>query len=258
MTPPGTIVCVIPDLFFSVKVEDLARRHSLTVVYPRDQASFESALADACLVLIDSGTTELPWTDWVAATKADLDAPSVPILAFGSHVDTTLREKAITAGVDRYMARSTFVEGLPEIVARAARDITDDPCSEPLPEGVLHGIEEFNAGEYFEQHETLERVWRAETRPVRDLYRGILQIGLAFFQLERRNVDGAIKMFERAFRWLQPFRPACQGIDIDRLLADAHTVYDEVKRLGPDHVGEMDPSAFPRIHLSNEVDRLSA
>ncbi len=80
----------------------------------------------------------------------------------------------------------------------------------------MRGLEEFNAGQYFEQHETLELVWRAELRPVRDLYRGILQIGVACLQIERGNAVGAIKLIDRATRWLQPFRPACQTVDVDR------------------------------------------
>jgi len=124
-----------------------------------------------------------------------------------------------------------------------------DRCQAPLPEDVVRGIEEFNAGQYFEQHETLERAWRVEPRPVRDLYRGILQIGLALYQIERGNVRGAIKMFERAFHWLEPFRPACRGVDVDRLLAESRAVYEEVRQLGAEHIGEFDRSKFPIIHL---------
>jgi predicted metal-dependent hydrolase len=95
----------------------------------------------------------------------------------------------------------------------------------------------------------LELVWRAETRPVRNLYRGILQIGVAFLKIERGNAEGAVKMFERAFRWLEPFRPACQGVDVERLMREARAVYDEVKRLGAGRTGEVDRSAFPRVHF---------
>lgn len=252
MTTQRSLVCIVPDLFFSVKIEDLARRHGLQVVYPRDQAAFKSALADASLALIDSGTTDLPWVDWVIDAKSDPATRPTPILAFGSHVDTDLRKRALAAGVDRYLARSNFVDGLHEIIARAAREVSDDPCGEPLPEGARRGIEEFNAGKYFEQHETLERVWRAETRDVRDLYRGILQIGVAFLQIERGNGLGARKMFERAFRWLEPFRPACQSVDVDRLLRESRAAYDEIARLGPDRIGELDRSAFPRVHFLSE------
>ena len=53
-----------------------------------------------------------------------------------------------------------------------------DWCAEPPPSLLLKGIEQFNRGEFFAQHETLEELWRAETRDVRYLYQGILQIGV--------------------------------------------------------------------------------
>ena len=247
-------MCIVPDLFFAVKIENLARRHGLTVVAPPDGPAFRAALAGASLAVIDAGVIDRPWAEWVSAAKADPDTRDTPIIAFGSHVDRAQRERALEAGVDRYMARSSFVDTLPEIVARAARAVTDDPCREPLPEGALRGIEEFNEGKYFEQHETLERVWRAETRPVRDLYRGILQIGVALLQVERSNAPGAIKTFERAFRWLEPFRPACQGVDVERLVRNARAICETVTSLGPERIAEIDRSAFPDVHLLNDSE----
>ena len=256
MSAQRSIVCIVPDLFFGVKVENLARRHGLVVVVPPDELAFRAALAEASLAVIDAGVTDRPWTEWVRVAKARPDTRDTPIIAFGSHVDRALRERALEAGVDRYMARSSFVDTLPEIVARAARAVKDDPCREPLPEGALHGIEEFNAGQFFEQHETLERVWRAETRPVRNLYRGILQIGVAVLHVERGNAPGAIKTFERAFRWLEPFRPACQGVDVERLVRDARALCETIVSLGPERIAQVDRSAFPRIHLLDDAERM--
>src|SRR5213083_1208432 len=51
-------------------------------------------------------------------------------------------------------------------------------CDEPPPALLLEGIAQFNRGEFFEQHETLEVLWRAETRDIRYLYQGILQNAL--------------------------------------------------------------------------------
>ena len=50
-------------------------------------------------------------------------------------------------------------------------------CHEPPPKPLLRGIAQFNRGECFEQHETLEDLWREERRDVRRLYQGVLQIG---------------------------------------------------------------------------------
>jgi len=255
MTTSSTLIMIVPNLMFATRIEDAVRAAGAAVLSPIDQAAFLAALRNgARLAIVDASADHVPWLEWVRAAKDDASTEAVPILAFGSHKDVELRNRALGAGVDRYLARSNFSEGLAEFVAAAVRDATDDPCSEPLPEGVLRGIEEFNAGQYFEQHETLELVWRAELRPVRDLYRGVLQIGVACLQVERGNGSGALKMIDRAVKWLQPFRPACQGIDVDRLLEDAARLREEIERRGVDHTDRVDRQLFPKVQFKMTND----
>lgn len=98
------------------------------------------------------------------------------------------------------------------------------PCSEPLPPNALDAIRLFNAGEYYKQHDLLEALWRAEPRPIRRLYQGILEIGVAYYQITRGNRRGALKMLRRGLRWLDQFPNACQSVDVARLRADARAV----------------------------------
>jgi len=123
----------------------------------------------------------------------------------------------------------------------------NDEHAELSPALVWRGIEEFNRGAYFEQHETLEIAWRREPGPVRDLYQGILQIGVACYQIERGNFPGALKMLERGLRRLRPFAPERLGIDLARLIADAERLRDEVTRLGAERWAELDRGLFPKI-----------
>lgn len=244
------MVMLVPNLMFATRIEDTARAVNASVLSPLDRTSFLNALLDgARLVLIDANSLNPAWLEWVSAAKDNPASMIVPVIAFGSHTDLTLRDRCLNAGVDRYMARSNFVDGLSEIVAAAVRETTDDPCSEPLPDGVVRGLEEFNAGQYFEQHERLELVWRAELRPVRDLYRGILQIGVACLQIERGNAVGAIKLIDRAVRWLQPFHPMCQTVDVERLLADTALLRNEIERVGFDQVERVNRGLFPKVHF---------
>ncbi len=120
-------------------------------------------------------------------------------------------------------------------------------CGEPLPELVLKGLQEFNRGEYFEQHETLETAWRQEPRRVRELYQGILQVGVAFYQIERGNLPGASKMLDRGLRRLRRFAPGCMGVDVAGLVAGAERVRDEAERLGAERLSEFDRGLFPKI-----------
>jgi predicted metal-dependent hydrolase len=123
------------------------------------------------------------------------------------------------------------------------------PCDEPPPPLLLEGIEQFNRGEYFEQHETLELLWRAETREVRRLYQGILQIGVAFHHLRRLNYHGVIYMLTRGPWYLAPFAPRCQHVDVNRLLEAAGAARGEVERLGPGRLAEFDWGLAPKVYL---------
>jgi len=122
-------------------------------------------------------------------------------------------------------------------------------CDEPPPPALLEGVAQFNRAEFFEQHETLELLWRAERRRVRYLYQGILQIGVAFYHLRRLNHHGTVYMLTRGAAYLAPFAPRCQSINVQALLDDAATTLREVERLGADRLGEFDWRLTPRVRL---------
>ncbi|MCX6049323.1 MAG: DUF309 domain-containing protein [Chloroflexi bacterium] len=112
------------------------------------------------------------------------------------------------------------------------------------------GLLEFNAGHYFEQHEHLETAWRAETRPVRVMYQGILQIGLACLQIERNNWVGAVKMFRRGLPHLRPLPAICQGVNLAALSTVAEAIHAEILDLGPERLSEFDQRRFPKIEFT--------
>ena len=122
-------------------------------------------------------------------------------------------------------------------------------CDDPPPPALLEAIAQFNRGEFFEQHETLELLWRAERRDIRFLYQGILQIGVAFHHLRKLNHHGTVYMLTRGPRYLAPFAPRCQGVDVQRLLDDAAAALREVERLGPTRLDEFDWRLAVRVHL---------
>ena len=121
------------------------------------------------------------------------------------------------------------------------------PCREPAPPLLRRGIDQFNNREFFDQHETLEDLWRAETRPVRGLYQGILQIGVAMYHLQRGNHHGVVTMLARGTNHLRPFTPVCQGVDVAALIASAARVLRAVDRLGPDRLDAFDWSLAPTV-----------
>ena len=132
--------------------------------------------------------------------------------------------------------------------------MADEPararCDDAPPPELLHGIAQFNAGEFFEQHETLELLWRDTASPVRDLYHGILQIGVGFHHWRRGNYHGASVLLEEGLTRLGPFLPACQGVDVEGLVRDATAARARLLKLGPDRMGEEDLAGAPRIAVA--------
>ena len=124
-----------------------------------------------------------------------------------------------------------------------------DWCREPPPPRLLEGIAQFNRGEYFEQHETLELLWRDEPREVRKLYQGILQIGVAFHHLRRLNHHGTVYMLTRGSMYLRPFAPRCQTVDVSALLEAADAALAAVNALGPHRLDEFDWTLAPTVRF---------
>lgn len=135
----------------------------------------------------------------------------------------------------------------------AAVDITRE-CMAPPPEALERGIEEFNNGAYFEQHETLELLWRATPGEIRYLYQGILQVGVGLYHLfKRRNYHGTVIKLDNGARLLAAFPPVCQGVDVARLRRDAQETLRDVERLGPERIREIERQRAPRVHRVGEA-----
>jgi hypothetical protein len=93
-----------------------------------------------------------------------------------------------------------------------------------LDSHVCEGLRLFNKGLYFESHEALEIAWRAEEGPIRDLYRGILQVAVGYLHITRENRTGALKMFERSKKWLSTWPDEILGIHVGQLREDMESV----------------------------------
>jgi predicted metal-dependent hydrolase len=108
----------------------------------------------------------------------------------------------------------------------------NDICQGKLPPEALLGLELFNQGQFFEAHEALETAWRTETGPVRELYRGILQVGVGYLHIQRGNLAGALKLFGHCRHWLEPFADECCGVNLAKLRQDFTAVESYLQQFG--------------------------
>lgn len=123
------------------------------------------------------------------------------------------------------------------------------PCDSPLHPDALLGIERFNRRQFWFAHEALEDAWNAELGPVREFYRGILQLAVVCFHLRKGNLVGAQKIYQRSQKWLKPFPDICQGVALGRLQKDMVSVMAQAEHLGADQLDKLDK--YPKISYEN-------
>lgn len=249
--PPRPVAVYIPDLLFSVRVVDVIRAQGgVPDVVDSASGLWEAIQRWPALVLIDLAAPD-DWRGVVQRAKTLPHTRRIPIIAFGSHVNTDALKAARQAGVDHAWARSRFVEQLPELVrsylAQPPQYVEGwDDAPSPL---AMDGFAAFNAGHYWEQHELLEHAWNAEPRPVRELYQGILQVGVALHQIEQGKWAGAIKLLRRGLNRLDPLPPRCMRVDLEGFRRQAHIVHQQLLELGAERLAAIDRSQFPRVVL---------
>jgi CheY-like chemotaxis protein len=113
------ILAVIEDLLFTVKIADAAKRNGLQVQFVKnEQDAIASATADKpMLVILDLNVNSV---DPILLIPKVKELGRIPIIAFVSHVQGELKQKAHEAGADMVMARSAFSTNLPQILKRHA------------------------------------------------------------------------------------------------------------------------------------------
>jgi CheY-like chemotaxis protein len=203
------------------------------------------------LIIFDLSDSSFPWQEWLPLVKSAPATRRIPTIAFGSHVDSEKLKIARSAGADLVLARSAFAREMPQILQRMARkaDVAGitSACTESLSPLGVRGLEEFNRGEYFQAHESLEEAWNQDRDPGRELYRAILQVAVAYLQIERNNYHGAMKMILRMRQWMDPLPEICRGVDIAALRSNVALVHDELIRIGIEGIQDFDHSLIKPV-----------
>lgn len=115
---PLTLLALEKDLFFAVKIRDTLRHHDIEVITVRTLDAFEKGLKQdtpkVALAIVDIATKGV---DWEAAIRA-ARSHSLPVLAFGSHMDLEARAKALQAGAQKVVANSKFSTDMAGLIQR--------------------------------------------------------------------------------------------------------------------------------------------
>jgi predicted metal-dependent hydrolase len=79
------------------------------------------------------------------------------------------------------------------------------------------GLEQFNARQFFDAHESWEEIWLSSPEPHKTFLQGIIQISAAFHHYTFGNMRGTRSLLEAGLRRVGPFPPRYAGIRLELL-----------------------------------------
>ena len=127
--PRMTVVAVLSDLMFTVKIQDAAKRAGLTAVFVKSRPEALALAQEGPAVLIlDLNDTKAEPLALIEELKSNEETSGVEVVGFVSHVQLDLRQAAQDKGCDLVIARSAFSQNLPALLGRyAGVGATKDP-----------------------------------------------------------------------------------------------------------------------------------
>ena len=114
------VLALVEDLIFQQKIQAAAEAAGVAVKFGTDVTAAGSPCAGQPwgLIIVDLGLTRRDPIALIAALRQQL--PHAPLIGFGSHVDAAQLARAREAGCTEVLARSAFVQRLPELLAPTA------------------------------------------------------------------------------------------------------------------------------------------
>jgi CheY-like chemotaxis protein len=115
------VLAVLDDLFFTVKINESAKRAGLPVEFVKsEQDVLEKAKSHPALIILDLNYAGVDPLSLVQRLKSEPETRGITLLGYVSHVQGELKQKAHEAGCNMVLARSAFSQNLPQILKRHA------------------------------------------------------------------------------------------------------------------------------------------
>ena len=131
----------------------------------------------------------------------------------------------------------------------------DAPSIETL---YADGIRSFNDCDFFEAHETWEELWTEYRGPARRYFQGLIQAAVALHHFGNGNIRGARKVYVSSRSYLDDFRPAYMGLDLEAFLNQYERCFAAVLA-STEEFPKIDivPDSIPEIHLQEGSEYVS-
>jgi len=123
-------------------------------------------------------------------------------------------------------------------------------CSSSPSGELLQAFGEFNRGDWYDCHETLEDLWIDSEDENRWFYQGLLQIAVALHHWRNGNFGGAVSLLTGGVNYLRRVSPVCQRIEVAVLVTEAERFREELGRLGPEQMAALPATLIPKMRLA--------
>jgi len=115
------VLAVVEDLFFTVKINEAAKRSGLSVAFVKSERdALDQAAENPVLIILDLNFAGIEPVQLIQKLKANPALQKISLLGYVSHVQGELKQAAQEAGCDMVLARSAFSQNLPQILKRHA------------------------------------------------------------------------------------------------------------------------------------------
>jgi hypothetical protein len=120
---PTRIYCFIEDLFILAKIQEVSKKLGIKVAFLKPEKDIITKLTETseedrpALILFDLNNANAKPLTLIPKIKTKLKR-GTSIIGFLAHIQGELKSKAIEAGCDTVMPRSTFSQNLPSLLRR--------------------------------------------------------------------------------------------------------------------------------------------
>lgn len=101
------------------------------------------------------------------------------------------------------------------------------------------GVEQFNQGNYYACHDTLEAIWMDAKVSEQAFYQGILQIAVGLYHLGNLNWQGAAILLGEGSHRLDAYGDSHGGINVTDLVNQAINWLTALQEKGPDQIQQL-------------------
>ena len=94
---------------------------------------------------------------------------------------------------------------------------------------LLRGAEQFNSGQFFECHDTLEELWQGMRGPARNFLQGLIQISVGFYHLGNGNLRGGESQLDKGMKNLSEYGDCYLRLDLASLRREVQIWLEKVR-----------------------------